>query len=276
MIKYRSVSKEFPDGTRAVDDFSLILPSHETTVFLGSSGCGKTTLLRMVDRMVDPTAGSVLIDDEDVAKSAPVELRRRIGYVMQNAGLLPAPHGRPQHRDGAAADRRVEGRGARARARADGRRRPRPLDGGPLPLAALGRPAAARGRRARALAPNPNILLMDEPFGAVDPIVRRELQREVIRLRERFGTTIVFVTHDVDEAFALGHRVVILERGGRVAQLGTPDEDLGDPANDFVASFIGADRADRELRLEETPDGTLVVDGRGRPLGRLDGTGAGR
>ncbi|KAB1656771.1 ATP-binding cassette domain-containing protein [Pseudoclavibacter chungangensis] len=275
MIEYRSVSKEFPDGTRAVDDFSLILPSHETTVFLGSSGCGKTTLLRMVNRMVDPTAGSVLIDDEDVAKSAPVELRRRIGYVMQNAGLLPH---RTVARNIATVPLLTGASKAEARERAlelmdvvgldrsMADRYPSQLSGGQQQRVGV----------ARALAPNPNILLMDEPFGAVDPIVRRELQREVIRLRERFGTTIVFVTHDVDEAFALGHRVVILERGGRVAQLGTPDEIMGDPANDFVASFIGADRADRELRLEETPDGTLVVDGRGRPLGRLDGTGAGR
>jgi osmoprotectant transport system ATP-binding protein len=272
MIEFRSVSKEFPDGTVAVEDFSFTLPSHRTTVLVGSSGCGKTTLLRMINRMVDPTSGQVLIDDVDVAGQDKVQLRRRIGYVLQAAGLLP-------HRtviDNVATVPVLNGV-ARSQARAQAlelldkvgldrglaQRYPRQLSGGQQQRVGV----------ARALASDPDILLMDEPFGAVDPIVRADLQIELNRLQRELGKTIVFVTHDIDEAFTLADQVVIFRKGGVIAQAGTPAEILAAPADAFVSSFIGADRGGRDLFLQQRDgDGglTLVVDADGRPLGVLD------
>ena len=271
MIEFRSVSKQFPDGTLAVEDFTCTLPSRKTTVFVGSSGCGKTTLLRMINRMVEPTSGQILIDGEDVAQQDKVKLRRSIGYVLQASGLLP-------HRkvvDNVATVPMLNGV-AKSPAReaalelldkvgldrglAD--RYPRQLSGGQQQRVGV----------ARALAADPNILLMDEPFGAVDPIVREDLQVELNRLQREFDKTIVFVTHDIDEAFVLADQVVILSKGGRIAQAGTPAEILADPADDFVASFVGADKGKRQLSLQECEgDGgaTLVVDAEGRPLGVL-------
>jgi osmoprotectant transport system ATP-binding protein len=267
-IEFRGVRKAFPDGTIAVEDFSLLIPSRTTTVLLGSSGCGKTTLLRMVNRMIDPTAGHVLIDDEDVAGVDPVALRRRIGYVLQNSGLLP--HRRVA--DNIATVPRLNGvakAAARERAlqlmdtvgldRSLADRYPAQLSGGQQQRVGV----------ARALAAEPNILLMDEPFGAVDPIVRAELQQELIRLRRELEKTVVFVTHDVDEAFLLGDQVVLLQRGGRVAQVGTPAEILANPASDFVAEFVGAGRGRRSLRIEEIDGALVVVDAEGRPAGVL-------
>ncbi|UFU15378.1 ATP-binding cassette domain-containing protein [Curtobacterium sp. C1] len=270
MIEFRSVRKTYPDGTTAVDDFSLVIPSRTTTVFVGSSGCGKTTLLRMINRMVDPSSGTVSIDDEDVAGVDPVQLRRRIGYVMQNAGLLP-------HRkvvDNIATVPLLTGvpKGeARARAlelmdtvgldRAFADRYPSQLSGGQQQRVGV----------ARGLAVDPNVLLMDEPFGAVDPLVRNDLQDELIRLQRELGKTVVFVTHDIDEAFKLGDQVVILKKGGEIAQLGTPAEILAEPADEFVANFIGAGRGRRALRVEQTPTGPIVVDGDGRAAGVLTG-----
>ncbi|WP_210481036.1 ABC transporter ATP-binding protein [Naasia sp. SYSU D00948] len=267
-IEFRGVRKAFPDGTVAVEDFSLVIPSRTTTVLLGSSGCGKTTLLRMVNRMVDPSAGTVLIDDEDVAAVDPVALRRRIGYVMQNSGLLP--HRRVA--DNIATVPRLNGvakDAARERAlqlmdtvgldRSLADRYPAQLSGGQQQRVGV----------ARALAAEPNILLMDEPFGAVDPIVRAELQQELIRLRRELEKTVVFVTHDVDEAFLLGDQVVLLQRGGRIAQAGTPAEILANPASDFVADFVGAGRGRRSLRVEEIDGVLVVVDADGRPAGVL-------
>jgi osmoprotectant transport system ATP-binding protein len=268
-IEFRNVSKRFPDGTTAVEDFSLTIPSRSTTVLVGSSGCGKTTLLRMINRMVDPTSGSILIDGEDVSGIPPVGLRRRIGYVMQNSGLLP-------HRtvaDNVATVPVLTGvpkRKAREDAlglldrvgldRSLANRYPAQLSGGQQQRVGV----------ARGLAVDPNILLMDEPFGAVDPIVRDELQRELLRLQRELGKTVVFVTHDIDEAFLLGNQVVILQRGGRIAQAGTPKEILANPANDFVADFIGAKRGKRRLRVEEGSDGdVLLVDAGGYPAGVL-------
>ena len=272
MIEFRSVAKRFPDHTVAVEDFSFVLPSHKTTVLVGSSGCGKTTLLRMVNRMVEPTSGQVLIDDVDVATRDKVKLRRSIGYVLQSSGLLP-------HRrvvDNVATVPLLNGV-AKAEARRNAlqmldkvgldrslaERYPRQLSGGQQQRVGV----------ARALASDPNILLMDEPFGAVDPIVRADLQVELIRLQRELGKTIVFVTHDIDEAFLLADQVVIFREGGVIAQAGTPAEILAEPADEFVASFIGADRGKRELFLREgeTPSGpTLVVDGEGRPVGVLE------
>jgi osmoprotectant transport system ATP-binding protein len=269
MIEYREVSKQFPDGTLAVDDFSLVLPSRKTTVLVGTSGSGKTTLLRMINRMVDPTSGSVEIDGVDIATLEPVKLRRSIGYVMQNSGLLP-------HRkviDNVATVpllRGVPKRQARQDAlglldtvgldRSLANRYPSQLSGGQQQRVGV----------ARGLAADPNILLMDEPFGAVDPIVRAELQQELIRLQRELGKTVVFVTHDIEEAFLLGDQVVILRTGGKIAQVGSPAEILADPADEFVASFIGAQRGRRALHVESHPRGDLLVDSEGRLAGVLD------
>ena len=268
MIEFRSVTKRFPDGTLAVDDFSLVIPSRQTTVFVGSSGCGKTTLLRMINRMVDPSSGTIEIDGESIATIEPVALRRRIGYVMQNSGLLP-------HRkviDNVATVPRLTGvpkKEAHARAlelldtvgldRSLANRYPSQLSGGQQQRVGV----------ARGLAVNPNILLMDEPFGAVDPIVRSDLQTETIRLQRELDKTVVFVTHDIDEAFLLGDQVVILEKGAKIAQLGSPAEILANPASEFVASFIGADRGKRALRFEGSEGSRVLVDGEGRAAGVL-------
>jgi osmoprotectant transport system ATP-binding protein len=268
MIEFRNVSKRFPDGTVAVDDFSLTIPSRKTTVFVGSSGCGKTTLLRMINRMVEPTDGSIEIDGENIATLNPVTLRRRIGYVMQNSGLLP-------HRkviDNVATVPRLEGvprKQAHQRAlelldtvglsRNLADRYPSQLSGGQQQRVGV----------ARGLAVDPNILLMDEPFGAVDPIVRADLQQELLRLQSELDKTVVFVTHDIDEAFLLGHQIVILQKGAGIAQVGTPAEILANPANDFVATFIGADRGKRALSIRRSGGNDLLVDSEGRPAGVL-------
>jgi len=268
MIEYRSIGKTFADGTEAVGDFSLQLPSRTTTVLVGSSGCGKTTLLRMVNRMVDPSRGQVLIDDVDIATRNKVELRRSIGYVMQHAGLLP-------HRkviDNVATVLRLNGVGkkeAHNRAHAVletvgldsslANRYPSQLSGGQQQRVGV----------ARGLVTDPNILLMDEPFGAVDPIVRDELQQELLRLQRELDKTIVFVTHDIDEAFLLGDQVVILKKGAEVAQVGSPADILAKPANDFVRSFVGLDKGHRKLHVEDRDGTRIVVDETGKATGVL-------
>ena len=273
MIEFRSVSKEYPDGTAAVDDFSLVVPAHKTTVLVGSSGCGKTTLLRMVNRMVEPTAGTIEIDGEDILSRNAVELRRSIGYVMQNSGLLP----HITVIDNIATVPVLQGtprREARERAR-------ELMDTVGLDASLAGRyPAQLSGGQqqrvgvARGLAADPNILLMDEPFGAVDPIVRAELQNELIRLQEGLGKTIIFVTHDIDEALLLGDQIVILEKGAHIAQAGTAEEILAHPASEFVASFVGSDRGSRALHVKNVDGKQVVVDGTGRLAGILsDGAG---
>jgi osmoprotectant transport system ATP-binding protein len=268
MIEFKSVTKEFPDGTRAVEDFSLVIPSRRTTVFVGSSGCGKTTLLRMINRMVEPTGGDIAIDDESILKRDAVKLRRSIGYVMQNSGLMPhftvidnvatvpVLSGVPKRKareqalallDTVGLDRSLAGR------------YPSQLSGGQQQRVGV----------ARGLAADPNILLMDEPFGAVDPIVRADLQQELIRLQRELGKTVVFVTHDIDEAFLLGDQVVILQKGAQIAQVGSPSEIIENPADDFVASFIGVDRGTRALTIKKTDRGTVVVDSEGRTQGAI-------
>ena len=268
MIEFESVAKTYRGGAVAVADFSLTIPSHRTVVLVGSSGSGKTTLLRMVNRMVDPTSGHVLIDDEDVRDANPVRLRRSIGYVLQTGGLLP-------HRtvaDNVATVRVLNGE-SRRKARAGaaellervgldpslGSRYPAQLSGGQQQRVGV----------ARALATDPNILLMDEPFGAVDPIVRRELQDELLRLQAELGKTILFVTHDIEEAFRLGDEVVVLKEGGRIAQRGTPQRILAEPADEFVRDFIGSDRADVQLEVRSVGGRDVVVDPDGRPVGVL-------
>ncbi|MBO0594389.1 ATP-binding cassette domain-containing protein [Nesterenkonia sp. E16_7] len=270
MIEFRQVTKTYPDGTAAVQDFSLTVPSHTTTVLLGSSGCGKTTLLRMVNRMVEPSTGAVLIDDEDVAQAEPVALRRRIGYVMQHSGLLP-------HRrviDNIATVPRLNG-ASRADARARGYelmevvgldaslgvRYPGQLSGGQQQRVGV----------ARGLASDPNILLMDEPFGAVDPLVRVELQRELSRVQAELKKTIIFVTHDIDEALTLGDQIVVLKAGGEVAAAGTPAELVQNQQDEFVSRFLGLDSGRRSLTAATADDGGwLISDAQGRPLGLVD------
>lgn len=268
MIRFDRVGKTYPGGTTAVHDFSFTIDSHESVVLVGTSGSGKTTLMRMVNRMVEPSSGQVLIDGTDVATMDPVKLRRRIGYVMQAAGLLP-------HRtvlDNVATVPVLNGKPKReARARAAdllemvglgrdlGERYPSQLSGGQQQRVGV----------ARALAADPNILLMDEPFGAVDPIVRAELQKELLRLQSDLGKTILFVTHDIDEAFLLGDEVVILRPGGVIAQSGTPAEILAAPADDFVESFVGSREGRRALHVEEKDGERIVLDGAGRVAGVL-------
>jgi osmoprotectant transport system ATP-binding protein len=276
MIEFSAVTKRFADGTEAVVDFDLVIPSRQTTVLVGSSGCGKTTLLRMINRMVDPTSGHVEIDGENIALLDPVALRRRIGYVMQNSGLLP-------HRtvlDNVATVPLLEGvprRTARADAlelldtvgldRSLANRYPSQLSGGQQQRVGV----------ARGLAMDPNILLMDEPFGAVDPIVRADLQQELIRLQQELDKTVVFVTHDIDEAFLLGDQVVILQVGAHIAQQGHPKQILANPANDFVSDFIGAGRGKRRLSVDASVasagDDYLLVDGAGYAAGVVEAPG---
>ena len=272
-IEFRSVTKRFADGTLAVDDFSLVLPAHKTTVFVGSSGCGKTTLLRMINRLIEPTSGEITIDGESIRQRDAVQLRRGIGYVMQSAGLLPhftvidnvatvpVLSGTPKKQ---ARQRALELLDIVGLDRALADRYPRQLSGGQQQRVGV----------ARGLAADPNILLMDEPFGAVDPIVRSELQTETLRLQRDLDKTVVFVTHDIDEAFLLGDQVVILEKGAHIAQVGTPSEIIENPASAFVAKFIGVERGARALTAKRTDHGTVLVDAAGRTQGVLVGEDA--
>ena len=272
-VQFEHVTKHYPgpDGrpVAAVDDVSLEMAPGQITVLVGSSGSGKTTLLRCVNRMVTPTSGRVLIDGEDVAGLDAVQLRRTIGYVMQESGLLP-------HRrvvDNIATVPRLNGlprRDAHDRAlalmdmvglaRSLATRYPRELSGGQRQRVGV----------ARALAASPKLLLMDEPFGAVDPIVRADLQQELRTMQAELACTIIFVTHDISEALILGDHVVILAEAGRIAQQGSGTDLVAHPADDFVASFLGVD-TERELHVREVDGVELVVDAAGRPIGRLGG-----
>lgn len=288
MIEFRAVTKRFEDGTIAVDELDLTVEAGTITVFVGPSGCGKTTSLRMVNRMIDPTSGTILVDGKDVLTVDPPTLRRGIGYVIQQAGLFP-------HRtvlDNVATVPLLSGwdrRKARTRAAelleivgldpAFGKRYPAQLSGGQQQRVGV----------ARALAADPPVLLMDEPFSAVDPVVREDLQNELLRLQAELDKTIVFVTHDIDEALKLGERVAVFQTGGHLAQYAKPAELLSAPANDFVASFVGRDRGYRTLTFlhADVPvhpvntaklgqrvtvaDWTLVVDDDNRPKGWLSG-----
>jgi osmoprotectant transport system ATP-binding protein len=291
VIRFENVSKVYDDGTRAVDDLSFEVPAGTLLALVGPSGCGKTTSLRMVNRLIDATSGSITLDDIDVASTGRVALRRKIGYVIQHAGLFP-------HRtvvDNVAALPRLLGGDRKAtRARAlellelvgldEGfaRRYPWQLSGGQQQRVGV----------ARALATDPPYLLMDEPFSAVDPIVRAQLQDEFLRLQAEIGKTIVMVTHDIDEALKLGDHVAVLRTGGVLAQIGTPIELLTSPVDGFVADFVGGARgyralgfaslpddvplaAERPVRVDEAaPDGwAIVVDDAGRPVGWTDVAG---
>jgi osmoprotectant transport system ATP-binding protein len=246
VIEFQAVTKRYPDGTVAVDALDLAIDDGQITVFVGPSGCGKTTSLRMINRMIEPTAGSILLNGKDVRESKPASLRRGIGYVIQHAGLFP-------HRtviDNVATVPVLNGvsrKDARTRAAellelvglpaGFAKRYPAQLSGGQQQRVGV----------ARALAADPPVLLMDEPFSAVDPIVRDDLQQQLLRLQSELGKTIVFVTHDIDEAIKLGDKVAVFRVGGVLAQYDAPSALLGKPADDFVASFVGRDRGYRAL-----------------------------
>lgn len=248
MITFDGITKRYPDGTVAVDNLDLEVPAGTLTVFVGPSGCGKTTAMRMINRMIEPTSGTLTVDGRDVAKVDPVKLRLGIGYVIQSAGLMP--HQRVI--DNVACVPVLRGQSRReARAAAYGLLERVGLD----PALADRYPAQLSGGQqqrvgvARALAADPPILLMDEPFSAVDPVVRDELQAEILRLQNELHKTVVFVTHDIDEALKLGDRIAVFGRGGVLQQYDEPARVLSNPANDFVAGFVGADRGYRGLQF---------------------------
>ena len=248
MIELRRVRKSY-DGTPAVQDLSLDVAAGEVMVLVGPSGCGKTTTMKMVNRLVEPEAGEVRVDGRDVRERDPAELRRSIGYVIQDTGLFPhltveanvatVPRllGWPRDRIRSRVEELLELVGLPP---ADFRRRfPAALSGGQRQRVGV----------ARALAADPPVLLMDEPFGAVDPIARARLQVEFLRLQGALRKTVVFVTHDVDEAILVGSRVAVLNIGGRLEQVDRPADLLARPANGFVEAFLGADRHLRRLGL---------------------------
>ncbi len=286
MIRLEGVTKSFADGTTAVDDLSLEAPEGKITVLVGPSGCGKTTSLRMINRMIEPTSGRIFINGQDALSIKPAELRRGIGYVIQHAGLFPH---RTVLSNVMTVPSLLKWDKAKARSRAMevlelvglggdyAKRYPGQLSGGQQQRVGV----------ARALAGDPEVMLMDEPFSAVDPVVREVLQDEFLKLQESLGTTIVMVTHDIDEAIKLGDRIAVLREGGQLAQFSSPDDLLAHPADDFVASFVGRDRGYRALSFQHadvplhTEDSValgdtanfdddpwrLVVGEDGRPLG---------
>jgi osmoprotectant transport system ATP-binding protein len=249
MIRFEGVSKRYGDGPYAVENLDLEVRECELCVLVGPSGGGKTTILKLVNRLVEPTSGRVLVGGRDVAAIDPVELRRRTGYVIQQPGLFP--HLKVAE-NVASVPRLLGWDKARTRARVGellelvgldpalyARRYPHELSGG----------QAQRVGVARALAGDPPVLLMDEPFGAVDPIARERLQQEFLRLQAQLRKTVMFVTHDVDEAVMLGDRMAVLSEGGVLQQHDTPAAVLGRPATGFVADFVGADRGLRRLAV---------------------------
>jgi osmoprotectant transport system ATP-binding protein len=297
LIIFDKVSKVFADGTTAVNQLSLVVPNGRLTVFVGSSGSGKTTALRMINRMIEPTSGTITVDGADVSTVDPVKLRLGIGYVIQHAGLMPHQRvidnvatvpvlkGQPRRAARKAAYEVLERVGLDTKLAT---RYPAQLSGGEQQRIGV----------ARALASDPPILLMDEPFSAVDPVVRLELQNEILRLQSELHKTIVFVTHDIDEAVKLADQVAVFGRGGVLQQYDEPARLLSRPANDFVARFIGLGRGYRWLQLIDAAglplhdvervsanglangEGTqlsggwaVVVDDEGVPLGWIDAEG---
>ena len=252
MIRFDGVTKKYPDGTVAVDDLSFEAPTGQITVLVGPSGCGKTTSLRMINRMIEPTSGHIWIDDQDTTQMDAAKLRRGIGYVIQHAGLFP-------HRTVVANVATVPILLGENRRTAE-KRALELLERVGLPASFAKRyPAQLSGGQqqrvgvARALAADPPVMLMDEPFSAVDPIVREQLQDEFLRLQQDLGKTIVFVTHDIDEAIKLGDQVAVLQVGGHLAQIAPPARLLAHPVDDFVADFVGKDRGYRALTFQPTP-----------------------
>jgi osmoprotectant transport system ATP-binding protein len=257
LITFENVTKRYPGGTVAVDGLNLEVPAGQIMVLVGPSGCGKTTTLRMINRLIDPTGGRILLDGQDIQRSNPPILRRGIGYVIQQSGLFP-------HRtivDNIATVPLLIGWSrAKARDRARelmdlvgldanmARRYPHQLSGGQQQRVGV----------ARALAADPPVLLMDEPFSAVDPIVRASLQDELLRLQGELHKTVVLVTHDIEEAIKVGDQVAIFKPGGHLVQVDSPQQLLTAPADDYVEDFLGFDRGIR--RLSFLAAGTLDLD----------------
>jgi osmoprotectant transport system ATP-binding protein len=279
-IRLDSLVKQFP-GQRepAVDQLTMDIPEGEIVIFVGPSGCGKTTTMKLINRLIEPTSGRIFLDDEDVTRSDPDQLRRRIGYVIQQIGLfphmtiadniatVPSMLGWKRGRITDRVDELLETVGMDP---SEYRHRyPKELSGGQRQRVGV----------ARAMSADPDVMLMDEPFGAIDPITRDRLQNEFLRLQEEIKKTIVFVTHDIDEAIKMGDRIAILREQSHIAQFDTPERILVDPADDFVADFIGRGASlkrcnltrVREIDLQEWP---TVVDGTSRDeVARiLDGT----
>jgi len=260
IVEYEHVSKSYAtaklrgSSPDAVNDLSLTVPAGKICVLVGPSGCGKTTSLKMVNRLIEPTSGRILIDGVDTATRDVNELRRGIGYVIQQVGLFPhqtigqnvvtVPRllGWSKDRQQERADELLNLVGLDAARYRN--RYPSQLSGGERQRVGV----------ARALAADPPIMLMDEPFGAVDPIVRERLQNEFLRLQEELAKTILFVTHDIDEAIKMGDLVAVMEVGGRLAQFAPPAEILASPASEFVARFVGADRGLKRLSLSRVGD----------------------
>ena len=291
MIRFEAVTKRYAGGTTAVDGLTLEAPTGQITVLVGPSGCGKTTSLRMVNRMIEPTSGRITIDGVDTAAIDPATLRRGIGYVIQHGGLFPH---QSIERNIATVPLLlgVDKRTAYARAHELLERVGLPRDYATRYPAQLSGGQQQRVGVARALAADPPVMLMDEPFSAVDPVVRAQLQEEFLRLQRELGKTILFVTHDIDEAITLGDQIAVLRVGGTLAQIAPPSELLAHPADDFVADFVGRDRGYRALSfvdgtvpvhveatvapgdpaavvIERATDGWVLVAQAGRPLGWL-------
>ena len=258
VVEFEHASKRYDGGAPAVDDLSLRVPAGEICVLVGPSGCGKTTTMKMVNRLVEPTSGRVTIDGRDVMELHPVELRRGIGYVIQQVGLFP--HLTIGENVGVV-PRLLRWKAPRIRARSDELlelvgldpatyrdRYPTQLSGGERQRVGV----------ARAMAADPPVMLMDEPFGAVDPIRREQLQNQLLRLQAELRKTILFVTHDVDEAIKMADRLAIMQRGGRLAQYDAPDAVLARPASEFVERFVGADRGLKRLSLARVRDVPLI------------------
>jgi osmoprotectant transport system ATP-binding protein len=287
VIQFESVSKTFRDGTTAVTDLDLTVPSHKIVVIVGPSGCGKTTTLRMVNRMLEPTKGQITWDGTPMRSKRRTTLRRQMGYVIQSGGLFP-------HRTVLENIGTVPGLLRWDKSKIRKRSFELLASVGLDPKLANRYPAQLSGGQqqrvgvARALAADPLVLLMDEPFSAVDPVVRGELHEFFLELQRRLSKTIILITHDVDEAIKLGDQVAILRVGGRLAQVGTPQQLLDEPADAFVEGFIGKDRGYRSLSFVPAADlplysvpvvrdpsaagdtPSLVVDADARPLGWTD------
>jgi len=257
MIRLDAISKRYPNGQLAVRDLSLDVPEGEICVLVGPSGCGKTTTLKMVNRLIEPSAGRIFLDGDDVTHADPVELRRHMGYVIQQIGLFPhqdiatnvatVPRllGWPKQRVGARVDELLELVGLDPSEYRS--RYPAQLSGGQRQRVGV----------ARALAADPPVLLMDEPFGAIDPVTRVRLQDEFLRLQSEVQKTVVFVTHDIEEAVKMGDRIAILDVGGVLEQYATPAEILGRPSSPMVRDFVGSDRALKRLRVTPIDDACL-------------------
>jgi osmoprotectant transport system ATP-binding protein len=256
MIRFENVTKRYPDGTTAVDDLSFEVSEGELVTLVGPSGCGKTTTMKMVNRLIEPSEGRIFLDGDDISAIDPVQLRRRIGYVIQQVGLFPhktvlentatVPHllgwGRAKGRARAAELLDLVGLDPSVY----GDRYPEQLSGGQRQRVGV----------ARALAADPPVLLMDEPFGAVDPVVRDHLQSEFLRLQAAVRKTVLFVTHDIEEAVRLGDRIAVYGQG-RIEQFDAPAAVLGTPATPYVADFVGADRGLKRLSVTPIEEGDL-------------------